>query len=104
MANITENNLPIDVREHLMRGQWDDAIKLLSVNHDMSEEDARSVIRRYRVALKERNVELEVMKMQSTFSREAEQEAQRKKINIMRAIFALIILAMIILLLTTLKL
>lgn len=103
MADITENNLPMDVREHLMRGHWDDAIKLLSVNHDMSENEARELIKRYRLALKERNVELEVMKMQNTFSRATEQEARQKKVNIMRTIFALIVLAMIILLLTTIK-
>ncbi len=57
---ITAANLPLAVREHLMRGQYDGAVSVLEAEHDMTRETAEQMIEDYREALRERKIALEV--------------------------------------------
>lgn len=73
---LSPDNLPLDVREHLMRGQQQQAIETLVSNHAMSEDDAKQLLESYREKLRERKLALDIQVMQAENSREEEESKQ----------------------------
>lgn len=65
------DNLPLDVREHLMRGQHDTAVQLLVDEHDHDEDSAKQAIEDYRQGLRERKIALDIQIMNEQQEKEA---------------------------------
>ncbi|MGY0398777.1 MAG: hypothetical protein ACWIPH_02320 [Ostreibacterium sp.] len=61
--SVTAENLPLSVRESLMRGQQDMAVSVLEEKYGMSEGQANRLIEDYRVVLRERKIALDIQIM-----------------------------------------
>ncbi len=77
---ITIDNLPLSVREHLMRGQTESAISVLENEYQHSKEAAEQLIADYKQSLRERKIALEIQVM----NEKAEKEEEQQKQNIIR--------------------
>ncbi len=73
---ITTDNLPLSVREHLMRGQTDRAISVLENDYNYSKEQAEKLIADYKESLRERKIALEIQVMNEKAEKEEEQQKQ----------------------------
>lgn len=62
-SQITPECLPLEVREHLMRGQQDAAVDLLVSAYTFAEDEANQIIDDYREALRQRKIALEIQVM-----------------------------------------
>lgn len=60
MEKLHTDNLPLTVREHLMRGQHDAAVALLVAEYGQSDDSAKKLIEDYRQALRERKIALDI--------------------------------------------
>ncbi len=60
MEDITSDNLPLDVRELLMRGQEANAVNKLIDDYNVYDKEASKIIRDYRKKLKQRKIELDL--------------------------------------------
>lgn len=73
-TTITPDNLPLAVREYLMRGQTEQAITTLVESHGKSSAEANQLIETYRQQLRERKLALDIQIMQ----KENTEDNQRK--------------------------
>lgn len=97
---ITANNLPLSVREHLMRGQFESAVSVLENDYQHSKADAEQLIADYRENLRQRKLALEIQVMNEKADREEEQQKQ----NMIRwATYGVTILILLIVLLMMLR-
>lgn len=62
-VSIDSDNLPLAVREHLMRGQQDKAIAVLENEYGISKIAAKELIESYKENLRERKVALDIQIM-----------------------------------------
>ncbi len=93
--HITADNLPLSVREHLMRGQTDSAVSVLENEYHHSKALAEQLIADYRENLRQRKLSLEIQVM----NEKADREEKRQKQNIIRwAVYGVTILILLILL------
>lgn len=69
--------LSLAVREKLMRGRYDEAVELLTIEYKIEKPIAERFIEAYRIELRERKNELEVLKMQRQNQQEEEIEKQK---------------------------
>ncbi|MGY0399800.1 MAG: hypothetical protein ACWIPH_07670 [Ostreibacterium sp.] len=58
--NITADNLPLSVREPLMRGQYEMAVDVLVIEYDKTTNEAENLIESYRASLRERKISLDL--------------------------------------------
>lgn len=65
------DNLPLSVREHLMRGQHEAAVQVLVNEHGHNEDSAKQAIEDYRQALRERKIALDIQIMNEQQAKEA---------------------------------
>ncbi len=70
---ITKDNLPLTVREHLMRGQQELAINDLVQTYGLDKTAAEQLIDDYRAALRERKIELDIIMMNDENARDADE-------------------------------
>lgn len=95
---ITADNLPLQVREHLMRGQHESAIDALVNQHGLDKNQAEQTIHAYREALRERKIALDIQIMNAQNAREGEDRTRQIIIwggRLLVIIFALIVLQLI---------
>lgn len=80
MAKKGKIRLSLAVREKMMRGQFDEAVELLMLEYKeygLEKDFAERFIARYRDDLRERKVELEVLRMQHESQQEEAEEKQK---------------------------
>ncbi len=73
-TQLDADNLPLSVREHLMRGQHDDAVSVLGSEHGLSEDEAKQLIEAYRQVLRERKIALDIQIMNDQQAKEAREQ------------------------------
>ncbi len=73
---IDADHLPLNVREHLMRGQHAAAVKCLVDKHELDKAKAEQLIENYRQNLRERKIELDIKIMQEQQRQEGQEESQ----------------------------
>lgn len=94
---INADNLPLDVREHLMRGRQDDAIALLESQYSKTKSEAEALIEAYRENLRERKVALDIQIMNEQNAREADEQRQLIIRWAVRGAFVVVLLALLML-------
>lgn len=72
--NLTVDNLPLEVREHLMRGQYNAATTVLVETHQLSKSEAEQLIEDYRQQLRERKIALDIQIMHQQQEKEAREQ------------------------------
>lgn len=97
-TEITAETLPLDVREHLMRGQQQSAVKILTETYDIDEEAAEAMIEDYREALRERKIALDIQMLHEKSAEEAKEKQQQIITWSVRIILLIFTIAMIYLL------
>lgn len=96
--DITAENLPLSVREHLMRGQHDSAVEVLETL-GKTKAEATELIEAYRATLRERKVALDIQIMNEENEKE---NAAQKQLMILwgsRILITVLVLALMYLLL-----
>ncbi len=73
---ITADNLPLEVREHLMRGQQESAVSVLENQCACSETEAEQLIATYREKLRQRKLALDIQVMNEQVEREENKQKQ----------------------------
>ncbi|MBS9777964.1 MAG: hypothetical protein KGV50_04290 [Gammaproteobacteria bacterium] len=73
---ITAENLPLSVREHLMRGNQIEAISVLEEEYNIEKESAEQLIEDYRTVLRERKIALDIQIMNEKNAKESEEDLQ----------------------------
>ncbi len=73
---ISAENLPLSVREHLMRGNQNEAVAVLETEHGIEKESAEQLIEDYRAALRERKIMLDIQIMNEQNAKESEEDMQ----------------------------
>lgn len=73
---ISADNLPLSVREHLMRGHQQQAIALLETEYGMDKVAAEEIIEDYRAALRERKIALDIQIMNEQNAKESNEHMQ----------------------------
>lgn len=75
-VSIDADNLPLAVREHLMRGQPDKAIAMLESDYGKSKAAAEELIESYKENLRERKVALDIQIMNEQNAKAAHEQRQ----------------------------
>lgn len=97
--NLTADNLPLTVREYLMRGQQAQAIEQLTADYELSKAEAEALIETYREQLRERKLALEVQVMQAENAREEDERKHTILVwGVRIAVFVLILVALMLML------
>lgn len=97
--NLTADNLPLTVREYLMRGQQEQAIEQLTADYELSKAEAEALIETYREQLRERKLALEVQVMQAENAREEDERKHTILVwGVRIAVFVLILVALMLML------
>lgn len=73
----TSNSLPLEVREYLMRGQYDAAVDLLAQLGGITHSQAKARIDDYQARLKERNLQLNIEVIKAQQEKENQQHRQQ---------------------------
>ncbi len=93
-------DLPLSVREHLMRGQTENALSVLENDYHHSKDEAEKLIADYKESLRQRQFALEIQVMNEKIAKE---EQQHKQTIIRWVTYGVTILVLLILLLMMLR-
>ncbi len=93
--HITANQLPLEVREHLMRGQQEAAVAALENTYHKSKAEAEQLIADYRENLRQRQLALEIQVMNEQNNRE---EDKQRQLIVRWVSYTIVIIIMLILL------
>ncbi len=92
---VTKDNLPLTVREHLMRGQQEPAVNELIQVCGLDKTTAEQLIDDYRAALRERKIELDIIMMNNENARDNDEMTRLMVVwggRIVVILFALVML------------
>lgn len=79
VTTLTSESLPLSVREHLMRGQTEQAISTLTKDYGKSPTEANQLIETYRKNLRERKLALDIQIMQTEYAN----DNQNKRLSLL---------------------